>query len=223
MKTSKPKGPQCLRIINLLFFLFFVFLFLCYFCSVKAQFGTSGTPICCRECRHGPPNTKQQWALQVVPALLPSRTPHQPNLFPSTGMPCQALCHLGSLQTTACCLSLSGKAMQWQDDVQRVHVSFIRIVYLLSLQIRTIYFKWFPAKSTGLSFSKRSWQLCGTSRCVSRPVSSSVAWPASLFQDHIRYTSIWISLKKPREHKHIFNFELKDSSRLQFYYPCAWS
>lgn len=168
MKNSKPKRPQPLRIINLFFFLsFFIFR---YSCLVEAQFGTSRTLTCRQECRHRPPNTKQPAStepqLQVAPALLPSHAPHLPAPFPSTRMPCQALCHFGSLQITVCRLPLSGKVTQWQDDVQRAHVSFIRIVYLLSLWIRTIYFKWFPVKSTGPSFSKRSWELSGTSKCV---------------------------------------------------------
>jgi len=59
--------------------------------------------------------------------------------------------------------------------------------------------------------------------CLFRSESLIIAWPALLFQDHVRYISIESSHEKPKEHKHIFNFELKDSSRLQFYYPCALS
>lgn len=81
---------------------------------------------------------------------------------------CLVRCRVTSdlAQITVWCLPLSDRVTQRQDDVQWVHVSFIRIVYLLSLWIRTIYFKLFPEKSTGLSFSERSEELSGTPKCV---------------------------------------------------------
>lgn len=201
MKNSKPKRPQSLRIINFFFSSVFPF---CYFCLVKAGFGTSRAHICRWEHRHRPPNTKEPASaepqLQVVPALLPSHPPASQLPFHQPG--CLVRCRVTSdlFQITVCRLPLSGKVMQWQDDVQRVHVSFIRIVYLLSLWIRTIYFNWFPAKSTGLSFSERSQEWSGTPKCV---YSSIAARPRLLLQDPIRYISLTQPPEAQRTYAHI--------------------
>lgn len=60
--------------------------------------------------------------------------------------------------------------------------------------------------------------------CLHRLLSSIIAWLVSMF-----YFKIMLGKKESKAatsfrskvHKHIFNFDWKDSSRLQFYYPCA--
>lgn len=153
-KHGKPERPHSLRNINPLFLLLFLLMQGSAWHELPPRPRSKDTGYL---AQNSPRISHQGLALLWPGSCLPLE------------LPC---CGAGPGVTSAlswfhsAALPLSGRGTRWQGDGQHVDVACTAIVHLLSLQIRTIHFKWFSAKSTGLCFSRRSRDLSGISECV---------------------------------------------------------